>query len=198
MSGSLSVYAIIPARGGSTRLPRKNIYPVWGQPMLYWAVQACKKSRYIDKTFVSTEDAEIADLARSLGAEVIDRPKSLADDLTFKQDVIVHAASVIPEKPDLVVSLQPNSPQVCAHDLDAAINKLVTYDRNEIFSVNENLIQNAAFRVMKYEYVFQRSISTRSGVYVAKYVDVHTREDVEVLEKFGRPCHHYAEAIDDA
>ncbi|HID64846.1 MAG TPA: hypothetical protein EYP49_19175, partial [Anaerolineae bacterium] len=171
-------------------LPRKNIYPVWGQPMLYWAIQACKESRYIDKYFVSTEDAEIADIARSLGAEVIDRPKALADDLTFKQDVIVHAATVISDKPDLIVSLQPNSPQVCAHDLDAAIEKLVTYDRNEIFSVNENLIQNAAFRVMKYDYVFQKSISTRSGVYVTNYIDVHTKEDVEYLERFSKPCEH--------
>jgi CMP-N-acetylneuraminic acid synthetase len=196
MIESLSVYTIIPARGGSSRLPRKNIYPVWGQPMLYWAIQACKKSRYIDRYFVSTEDAEIADIASSLGAEVVDRPKSLADDLTFKQDVIVHAASVIPDKPDIVVSLQPNSPQVCAHDLDAAIEKLVTNNRNEIFSVNEELLQNAAFRIMKYDYVFQKSISTTSGVYVAKYVDVHTQKDVKYLEKFGRPCEHYEETDD--
>jgi len=191
MIESLSVYAVIPARGGSTRLPRKNIYPVWGQPMLHWAVQACKKSQYIDKYFVSTEDAEIAEIARSSGAEVIDRPRRLADHATFKQEVIVHAMSAIPDKPDIVVSLQPNSPQVCAHDLDAAIEKLVTHDRNEIFSVNEDLIQNAAFRVMKYEYVFQKSISTRSGVYVTNYVDVHAKEDIEYLERSSKPCEHY-------
>ncbi len=196
MIGSLSVYAIIPARGGSTRLPRKNINPVWGQPMLYWAMQACKKSRYIDKYFVSTEDAEVAEIARSFGGKVIDRPKHLADSITFKQEVIVHAMSVIPDNPDVVVSLQPNSPQICAHDLDAAIEKLVTNNRNEIFSVNEELLQNAAFRIMKYDYVFQRTISTTSGVYVTDYVDVHTREDVEYLEKFGRPCEHHKETKD--
>jgi CMP-N-acetylneuraminic acid synthetase len=179
---------VIPARGGSKRLPRKNIMPVWGQPMLYWAIRACKMSKYIDECYVSTEDQEIADLARRYEALVIERPAELANDIIFKQDVIVHAVQYLKTKPQIVVSLQPNSPEICAKDLDEAIEKFVETDRNEIFSVNEELIQNAAFRIMKYDYVFQKSISTRSGVFVTPYLDVHTATDIEILEKRRQPC----------
>jgi CMP-N-acetylneuraminic acid synthetase len=182
------VYAVIPARGGSKRLPRKNIHEVWGQPMLSWAIRACQASAYISECFVSTEDDEIAAVAEKFGATVIWRPAELATDMVFKQDVIVHAAESFAEKPDIVVSLQANSPEICASDLDAAIAKLIEFDRSEIFSVDANLLQNAAFRIMKYEYVFQKSISTRSGAYVTQYVDVHSPADIEELNTNRKPC----------
>lgn len=189
------VYAVIPARGGSKRLPRKNIAIVWGKPMLYWAIRACEHAKYIDETYVSTEDDEVAGVASMHGVNLIRRPAQLADDLVFKQDVIVHAAeSFSTPKPEIVVSLQANSPEICASDIDAAIEKLVTYDRSEIFSVDPNLIQNAAFRVMRYEYVFQKSISTRSGVFVTNYTDVHTAQDLEYVEGNRRPCEVTAHA----
>lgn len=192
----VSVVAIIPARGGSRRLPRKNVTPIWGRPMLCWAVLACRHSRYVRECYVSTEDAEIAEVAREAGAKVVDRPGYLADASTFKHDVVVHAADSLDQKPDLVVSLQPNSPQVCAHDLDAAIEKLLRFERNEIFTVDENLIQNGAFRAMKYDYVFQKSISTDCGVIVTDYVDVHTSDDVARLERTSRPCRHYGKTVE--
>lgn len=182
------IYAVIPARGGSRRLKRKNIYPIWGKPMLYWSVRACQQSAYIDEVFISTEDAEIAQVARDCGAQVIERPEELAGDRVFKQDVIVHAAENFVEKPDIVISLQANSPQLCARDLDAALEKFVKYNRSEIFSVNADLIQNAAFRIMKYDYVFQKSLSTYCGVHVADYMDVHDQDDVDYLEANARPC----------
>lgn len=183
------VVVIIPARGGSKRLPRKNIAVVWGRPMLYWSIRACKHSKYIDEVYVSTEDKEVAELATRFGSNVINRPGTLATDHVFKQDVIVHAAESLSEpKPDLLVSLQANSPEICASDLDAALEKLVKFDRSEIFSVDKNLIQNAAFRIMHYEYAFQKSISTRSGVFVTTYVDVHTAEDLAFVEENRRPC----------
>lgn len=188
MIDSRVVVAIIPARGGSKRLPRKNITPVWGQPMVYWAIRACERSQYIDEYYVSTEDDEISKLCREFGANIVQRPKELANDVVYKQDVIVHAVESLETKPDIVVSLQPNSPEICSKDLDAAIEKMVKKDRHEIFSVDDELIQNAAFRVMKYETVFQKSLSTRSGVYIASYVDVHTPADVRLLENEKKPC----------
>jgi CMP-N-acetylneuraminic acid synthetase len=183
-----TVFAIIPARGGSQRLPRKNITLVWGKPMLFWAIRACRESAYIDECIVSTEDDEIAGLAEKFGAKVSRRPADLANDMVFKQDVIAHTARGFESRPDIVVSLQANSPEICTKDLDTAIEKLVEHDRNEIFSVNENLIQNAAFRIMKFDYVFQKSLSTWSGVYVTRYVDVHTMADINMLERTSHPC----------
>ena len=79
--------------------------------------------------------------------------------------------------------MQANSPEVKASDIDRAIKKLIKHDRDEIFTVDINLIQHGAFRVWKYDYAFQKALSTRSGVCIADYVDVHTIKDVEHLEK---------------
>ena len=100
---SKNIYAIIPARGGSQRLKRKNIYPIAGKPMLYWAVAACQRSRYIQRAFVSTEDEEIKEVAQSVGAGIIDRPADLAGDKVFKQHVICHGMKYLQEN----LGLQP-------------------------------------------------------------------------------------------
>jgi len=189
----MKIAAIIPARGGSTRLKRKNIYPVWGKPMLSWSIRACKASKSINDIYVSTEDSEIGRVATYFGAKVIQRPESLADNFTFKQHAIVHAAKNLTYKPDCVISIQANSPEMSAVDLDNAIEKFLKHNRSEIFSVDENLIQNAAFRIMKYEYVFQKSLSTCCGAYVTDYIDVHTLEDIEELEAQRSPSKHYGE-----
>lgn len=191
MINDQKVYVIMPARGGSQRLPRKNIYPIWGKPMLYWGVRACKMSNYIDKVFVSTEDDEIVKVALDCGAKIIERIPSLSDDKTFKQEVIVAALNTLYFKadvPDIVISLQPNSPEVRPVDLDCALEKFIEYDRHELFTVNPQLIQNAAFRIMRYTYAFQKSLSTRCGVYVTDYVDVHDIDDVRFLEENREPA----------
>ena len=155
MIGEKTVAVVIPARGGSTRLKRKNVYPVWDKPMLFWAIKCCHSSQYIDDVYVSSEDNEILKLAIEFGAKAIQRPAKLADNFTYKQHAIVHAVETMDEKFDIIVSMQANSPEISAKDVDSAIEKLVLNDRNEIFSVDEDLIQNAAFRIMKYNYVFQ-------------------------------------------
>ena len=84
--------AIIPARGGSKRIPRKNIRRFCGRPMIAWPIAAAKASNLFDHVLVSTDDPEIADVAREAGAEVpFMRPQELSDDHTGTTDVIVHA-----------------------------------------------------------------------------------------------------------
>ena len=179
------IIAIIPARGGSKRLHRKNIHPVWGMPMIFWPIDACKKSKYIDSVYVSSEDDVILEIAESCGANKIHRPAELSGDLVYKQEAIVHATAEImkSESLDIVISLQANSPQVKAEDLDDAIEKFIEFGRDEIFSVDKNLMQNAAFRIMKADYVFQKTLSTNCGVFITNYIDVHTLEDIKLLEK---------------
>ncbi|HLD61162.1 MAG TPA: acylneuraminate cytidylyltransferase family protein [Patescibacteria group bacterium] len=186
------VIAVMPARGGSKRLKNKNIYPIWGEPMLSWGVRACQKSKYIDKVFVSSESEEILEVAKQYGAEPLKRPEELAGDKVFKMHAVSHAVKTVAEdnrytKPDIIVCLQPNSPQIKTADIDGAIEKLLKYNRQEIFSVDQNLNQNAAFRVLTFEAVFQKDLSTNCGVYIAENEDIHTVEDVERLEKQGSP-----------
>ncbi|MFA6294427.1 MAG: hypothetical protein WC637_21735, partial [Victivallales bacterium] len=183
------VVAVVPARGGSQRLPRKNIHPLWGKPMLYWAIEAAKKSKYVHDVFVSTEDDEIAAVALQCGAKVIQRPHKLAEGNVYKQDVICHAAKEIERlhrKPTLVISMQANSPQLQPGQIDEGVSKLINEGLQEVVSVGTNLNQNSALRIMTRRTVFQKTLSTHFGVFVAEMIDVHTIDDVGELEKLGR------------
>jgi N-acylneuraminate cytidylyltransferase len=84
--------AVIPARGGSKRIPRKNIKPFCGKPMIAWSIEASKESGLFDHIFVSTDDAEIAEIARAYGAESpFVRPPELSNDYAGTTEVIAHA-----------------------------------------------------------------------------------------------------------
>lgn len=99
----MSSVAVIPARGGSKRIPRKNIKAFCGQPMIAWSISACRQAGCFDRVVVSTDDDEIADVAASEGAEVpFRRPAELADDFASTVDVIAHAATAL-HLPDTAV-----------------------------------------------------------------------------------------------
>jgi CMP-N-acetylneuraminic acid synthetase len=82
---------IIPARGGSKGVPRKNIKIICGHPLIAWTIRAAQASKLLDRVIVSTEDDEIAAISRDYGAEVLPRPAALAQDSTISRDVIAHA-----------------------------------------------------------------------------------------------------------
>ncbi|QQY24200.1 acylneuraminate cytidylyltransferase family protein [Dermacoccus nishinomiyaensis] len=104
--------AIIPARGGSKGIPRKNLKLLEGKPLIVWTIEQVLATRGLTP-YVSTEDAEIADVARGAGAQVIERPDELAGDTTASEPVIEHAIEVITAevgRPDQVMFLQATSP----------------------------------------------------------------------------------------
>ena len=177
--------AIIPARGGSKRLHRKNTSLIWGKPMISWVIDEAKKSKHIDEVWVTTEDNEIAEIARSNGAKVHERSADLAKDHVYKMEAIRECFNYIKSLEDLqytVISLQANSPEITYQILDSAIECFIENDRNELFSVGNNLMMNAAFRIMKDWYVFQKDLSTKTGAFVCDLIDVHTSEDIKKIE----------------
>jgi len=87
----MNFLGIIPARGGSKGVPRKNVRPICGHPLIAWTIGAALKSKTLDQVLVSTEDEEIAEISRAYGAEVLDRPAELAVDTALSRDVIAHA-----------------------------------------------------------------------------------------------------------
>ena len=110
---------LIPARGGSKRVPRKNILAICGQPLLYWSIEAGIKSRKIDKVVVSTEDSTIKHFADLYGVSVVDRPLELAGDSVGLTPVIKHALDCYPA--DNVVVLRPTSPIRVNNIIDEAV-----------------------------------------------------------------------------
>jgi CMP-N-acetylneuraminic acid synthetase len=105
--------ALIPARGGSRRVPRKNVLPFFGHPMIAYAIAAARNSGLFSRVVVSTEDAEIASVAAAYGAHILKRPAPLADDQATTADVALHALAALRaegvETP-AICNLMPNCP----------------------------------------------------------------------------------------
>lgn len=118
--------AVIPARAGSKRLPRKNLLMLCGKPLIAWSIDEALKAQDIDRVIVSTDSEEIADTARAFGAEVpFLRPSSLATDAASTNDVVLHALSEVGVgRDDKCVILQPTSPLRTAANIDRAIGYL--------------------------------------------------------------------------
>lgn len=112
---------IIPARGGSKGIPRKNIKEIAGKPLIAWTIEAAKASKKLDQFVVSTEDLEIASISKKYGAEVIDRPLELATDESTTLSVLQHVLSKI--ETEAVVILQPTSPVRGKDLIDMCIKK---------------------------------------------------------------------------
>ena len=148
MIDGLLVLAVIPARGGSKRCPRKNILPFRGKSLIAWALEAARGSAFIDTTVVSTEDAEIKLIAERLGARVLDRPVELASDTAANEDVMRHAFREQPTHHDLVVLLQPTSPLRTAEDIDKCI-ELAHMTRRTCISCRQDGERNGAVYVMR-------------------------------------------------
>lgn len=120
--------ALIPARGGSKGLPRKNLRELCGRPLLGWPIEAAKGSKYIDKIVVSSEDAEIIEKAVELGAEApFVRPMELAGDTASSASVVEHALDFFLSKGspfDYIALLEPTSPLTETADIDMALETL--------------------------------------------------------------------------
>ena len=115
--------AVIPARGGSKRLRRKNLLDLHGKPLIAWTIEAGLQSKYLDKVVVSSEDKDILDIAREFKTDIIKRPNRLASDTATSFDVLKHAIDNL-ESYDYVVLLQPTSPLRNAMHIDEAIEYL--------------------------------------------------------------------------
>lgn len=138
-SKNKKIIAIIPARGGSKGIPRKNIKIFAGKPLIAYTIEVALKSRYLDRIIVSTEDKEIAEISKKYGAEVIKRPQRLANDFVAKEPVLEHALEHLRRhenyKPDLLVCLQSTSPLRTTADLDKAIRLFLENKVNSVVSV---------------------------------------------------------------
>jgi CMP-N,N'-diacetyllegionaminic acid synthase len=132
----MTVIGLIPARGGSKAIPRKNLALLAGKPLLAYTVESARASSTLARTVVSTDSAEIALLAEELGVEVLHRPSELARDKTPTRDVIAHGLEELGDC-DVLVLLQPTSPLRRAEHIDGAVRLLVETGADCVVSVIE-------------------------------------------------------------
>jgi N-acylneuraminate cytidylyltransferase/CMP-N,N'-diacetyllegionaminic acid synthase len=133
---------LITARGGSKGIPRKNLCPIDGIPLVGFKAISARKSRYCTRLIISSDDQEIQDAARQFGAEVpFTRPPELATDSASSVDVIRHAIEWLEESGsdpfDAVMLLEPSSPFARAADYDAAIDMMIRRDANLVVAVRQ-------------------------------------------------------------
>lgn len=133
------ILAVIPARGGSKSVPRKNVRDVAGKPLIAHTIEAALKSK-VDRVVVSTDDPEIARVAKEYGAEVpFMRPAELARDEVVTERPIMHAVQFVEEhgyRPDIVVQLFPTNPLRTVRDIDLTIQKLIETGADAVITVN--------------------------------------------------------------
>ena len=167
--------AIIPARGGSKRIPRKNIKDFCGKPMIAWSIEAAKASGCFDKIIVSTDDQEIATIAQQWGAEVpFLRPPELSDDYTGTIPVIRHAIQWLEAhegKVDYACCIYATAPFVSAQDLQAG------------WSLINGSEHDYAFSVTSYAFPIQRAIRINEQGRVAMFNPEHFMTRSQDLEE---------------
>jgi len=129
--------AVILARGGSKRLPQKNILDLNGKELIGWTIEAGLKSKYIDTVLVSSDNLEILEISARFGAEIIKRPKELSSDMSTSSDAMEHAVMSYGESYDFIILLQPTSPLRTEKHIDEAIELLNTKQASAIISVCE-------------------------------------------------------------
>jgi CMP-N,N'-diacetyllegionaminic acid synthase len=148
MINNKKILAIIPARGGSKGIPKKNIKLLKDKPLIAWTIEEAKKSRFLDKIIVSTDDEEIMKVSKKWGAEVpFLRPSELAQDDTPGIAPVLHALEYFSDY-EYVVVLQPTSPLRLAEDIDNAIYLCEKNKSNFCVSVTESkIIPDWMFRI---------------------------------------------------
>jgi len=177
----LKILAMIPARGGSTRVKRKNIRTICGKPLIAWAIEACKKSELLDKFVVSTEDSEIAKVAKEYGAEVLDRPKELSGKYVSMIDVLQHTVESFPDY-DAIMLLQPTSPVRINGIIDRCINLFNIYKPDSLSTGYECKLH--AWTDSRYE-ALGPSQNKKGWFYADGTVEIHKREVILAGKSFG-------------
>ena len=133
------VLGIITARGGSKRLPQKNIKPLGGSPLISWTIRAAKNSKYINRLILSTDDLHAIEISKTEGCDVpFIRPDVLSGDHSTSYDVVMHALQTLEENYDWIVLLQPTSPFRTSEDIDSAIKLALETSKNSVISVCES------------------------------------------------------------
>jgi YrbI family 3-deoxy-D-manno-octulosonate 8-phosphate phosphatase len=135
----MDVLAVIPARGGSKGVPRKNVLPLCGKPLIGWTIEAALAAQSVSRVVVSTDDAEIAEVSRQFGAESLSRPAEISGDKASSESALLDVLNQLRKReeyvPDVLVFLQCTSPLTEAEDIDGTVSSLLEQNANSAVAV---------------------------------------------------------------
>ena len=189
----MSNIAIIPARGNSVRIPRKNIKPFYGRPIMAYAIDAIKQSGLFDRIIVSTEDGEIAEIATSLMAEIVIRPGHLAEVNAADcgtQEVVRHALlAIAAEDGDVACCVYPATPLLRSGDLSVAHKMLVLRPCSYVAAVATNPFRDIGnfYMGLALQFVNRNPLwNHATGLYVMppeRAIDINSMDDWKKAEE---------------
>jgi CMP-N-acetylneuraminic acid synthetase len=180
--------AVIPARGGSKRLPGKNLHPVLGRPMLAWVIAAALDSDHVaaDDLIVSSDDPAILACATASGVVALERPAELAGDDVWTEPVLRHAVehweAANAARADVVLWLNASIPEVTGAHIAAVVDRLVEGPFREVLTIDADGVLTSAARAMRREALDQRALSAGAAAITGDFIDIHTAADVAAVE----------------
>lgn len=137
----MEICAIIPARGGSKAIKKKNLQCVGSKPLIIRTIEAARKSKWINRIVVSTDDKQISELAQTYGSEIIERPTEISGDDATSESALLHVLNKLEKQenyyPDIIVFLQCTSPFTTSGDIDGTINALINNKADSAFAATE-------------------------------------------------------------
>ena len=182
---ALKVLAVVPARGGSKSVPRKNITLLAGRPLICYTIEEAKRSASIDRLVVSTDAEDIAAIARECGAEVIMRPPEFATDTARTELALIHVCETLERtedyRADIIVTLEPTSPLRSHALIDECIQMFALTDADSVLSVLETRECIGRIVAGRFEYLIQeqpRRRQDREPLYKETSTVYATRADV--------------------
>jgi len=182
-----TVVAVIPARGGSKRLPGKNLAPLLGRPLIGWVIDAALASGHLtpDHVIVSSDDAAVLAFASEAGVVALTRPVELAGDDVWTEPVLRHAIESWEEqrstRADVVLWLNASVPEVTGAHIAACVGRLVEGGFREVMTVDADGVLTSAARAMIRDALDQRALSAAAATVPGHFIDIHTADDLEAV-----------------
>lgn len=183
----IRIDCIIPARGGSKRIPGKNIMEFYGKPLIAWSIEQARASKYIEEVYVSSDNDDILCVAKEHGALMIKRPEELATDISLSEDALLHALDYM-ENPTVVVFLQATSPVRTTEDIDDAIARFLIAGKDSLFSISPSKEENGSIYIFKVE-AFKKYKNRKAGHSMAysmpkwKSYEIDLPRDIKICER---------------
>ena len=174
------IVAVIPAKGNSLRLKNKNIKILNKKPMIYWSIKYAKKSKLLDKIYVSTNSKKISNLMKKYKIPVIKRSLKLCGETPIV-DVYRHAFQKIRKSAKIIVGLQPDHPDR-TQNIDNMINLFIKRKADLLYSVDKNNIKNGAYYIMSKKLLMGASIKKKIKV-IDNCTNIHFVKDLQRAEK---------------
>jgi len=187
---TIRIACIIPARGGSRRIPGKNIMQFCGKPLIAWSIEQARASKHIEDIYVSSDDDDILRVAKEYGALTIKRPEELATDLSLSEDALIHALDYM-DNPVVVVFLQATSPVRTSEDIEDALMQFKIAKVDSLFSISPLNEENGSIYIFNAE-MFKKYKNRKAGQSMIynmpkwKSHEIDCRDDIRICERYMR------------